>query len=107
VTKESFTLACLECSFVSTLFNDPTCRICGLGNEETNHLFAYCEGLTQIRMKVCGLTILSEPFTWTPTTLLAMIREIEKICPEEGQLNLRDIEYDLINTDSNTDPMTE
>jgi hypothetical protein len=36
-----------------------------------------------------------------------MIREIEKICPEEGQLNISDIEHDLINTDSNTDPMTE
>jgi hypothetical protein len=90
-----------------TLFNDPTCRTCGHGNEENNHLFAYCKGLTQIRMKICGLTILPEPFTWTPTILLAMIREIEKICPEEGQLNISDIEHDLTNIDPSTNPMTE
>jgi hypothetical protein len=58
-------------NFLTTpiLFSDPTCRICGQGNEETNHLFAYCEGLTQIRMKICGLTILPEPFKWTPNIL--------------------------------------
>jgi hypothetical protein len=90
-----------------TLFNDPTCRMCGQGNEENNHLFAYCEGLTPIRMKVCGLTILPESFKWTPTILLAMIREIEKICPEEGQLNIAEIDNDAMNTDAHIQPMTE
>jgi hypothetical protein len=39
--------------------------------------------------------------------LLAMIREIEKICPEEGQLNIADIEQDEMTIDIGTDLMTE
>jgi hypothetical protein len=81
--------------------------MCGQGNEETNHLFAYCEGLTQIRMTICGQTILPDPFKWTPNTLLTMIREIEKICPEEGQLNINNIENNLSNSGPNNNPMIE
>jgi hypothetical protein len=96
-------------NFLTTpdVFNDPTCRMCGQGNEETNHLFAYCEGLTQIRMRICGQTILPDPFKWTPNTLLTMIREIEKICPEEGQLNINNIENDLANSGPNNNPTIE
>jgi ribonuclease HI len=69
-------------------FNDPTCRCCGYEKEEANHLFAFCPGLAQCRMKVCGQTILSDPFKWTPGLLLEMIHEIDKICPEEGMLEV-------------------
>jgi hypothetical protein len=44
---------------------------------------------------------------WTPTVLLAMINEIEKICPEEGQLNITNIDHDLMNNDHRLSPMTE
>jgi hypothetical protein len=54
-----------------------------------------------------GLTTLPEPFTWTPAILLSVIREIEKICPEEGQLNISEIERDMTATDANTNPITE
>jgi ribonuclease HI len=60
----------------------PYCRACNLEKEETSHLFAYCEALSQIRMKVIGNVVLPEQFTWTPHQLLTMIREIDKICPE-------------------------
>jgi hypothetical protein len=35
-------------------------------------------------MKILGVTTLNENFEWKPQQLLAMIKEIEKICPEEG-----------------------
>jgi hypothetical protein len=35
-------------------------------------------------MKILCVTTLNENFEWKPQQLLAMIREIEKICPEEG-----------------------
>jgi ribonuclease HI len=88
-------------------FNDPKCRMCGQDKEETNHLFAYCTGLAPSRIKICGLATLPEPFMWTPAVLLAMIREIEKLCPEEGQLNIDEIEHDIMNTGNNSNPMTE
>jgi hypothetical protein len=58
-------------------------------------------------MKICGLTTLPEQFTWTPAILLLMIKEIEKICPEEGQLNISEIERDMTTTDANINPMIE
>jgi ribonuclease HI len=67
-----------------TNFDNPACRICGYEKEETNHLFAFCPGLAQIRMKICGHAILPDLFTWSPNQLLKMIHEIDKICPEEG-----------------------
>jgi hypothetical protein len=39
-------------------------------------------------MKVCGLITMPEKFEWTPTILLEMINEVDKICPEEGMLNI-------------------
>jgi hypothetical protein len=38
-------------------------------------------------MKIIGTVTLNEDFEWKPQQLLAMIREIEKICPEEGLPN--------------------
>jgi ribonuclease HI len=67
-------------------FDNPACRLCGYEKEETNHLFAFCPALAQIRMKTCGLPIFSDPFSWTPGQLLQMIHEIDKVCPEEGML---------------------
>jgi hypothetical protein len=43
-------------------------------------------------MRICGRPILDTYFSWTPTQLTAMIKEIEKLCPEEGMV------YDLTNT---------
>jgi ribonuclease HI len=65
-------------------YNSPKCRICNANREETSHLFAYCTGLAQLRMKIYGTPVLSENFKWTPSQLLAMIKEIDKFCPEEG-----------------------
>jgi ribonuclease HI len=73
-------------------FESPKCRLCDANKEETSHLFAYCPGLAQIRMRVCGQQRLSDNFKWTPTMLLAMIKEIDKVCPEEGMI------YDSTNT---------
>jgi hypothetical protein len=56
--------------------------------EETNHLYAYCIGLSQIRMKICGKITLNEHFEWSPNTLLTMAKEIDKICPEEGPIEI-------------------
>jgi hypothetical protein len=81
--------------------------MCGQDKEETNHLFAHCTGLAPSRMKICGLAILPELFVWTPAILLAMIREIEKLCPEEGQLNIDEIEHDIMTTGNNSNIMTE
>jgi hypothetical protein len=44
---------------------------------------------------------------WTPTVLPAMINEIEKICPEEGQLNITGIDHDLMNNEHRPSTMTE
>jgi hypothetical protein len=66
--------------------------MCEASKEETSHLFAYCPGLAQVRMKICGRPILDTDFSWSPTQLLAMIKEIEKLCPEEGMV------HDLTNT---------
>jgi hypothetical protein len=30
-----------------------------------------------------GIITLPDNFTWTPTQLLAMVKEIDQICPEE------------------------
>jgi hypothetical protein len=38
---------------------------------------------------------------------LSMIREIEKICPEEGQLDIMEIEQDPTNTSNSVNPMPE
>jgi hypothetical protein len=73
-------------------FESPKCRLCDSNKEETSHLFAYCPGLAQIRMRICGQQRLSDDFKWTPTMLLAMIKEIDKVCPEEGMI------YDSTNT---------
>jgi hypothetical protein len=81
--------------------------MCDQGKEETNHLFAYCTGLAPSRMKICGLATLPEPFGWTPVILLSMIWECEKICPEEGQLNIEEIEHGIPNTGNNFNSMTE
>jgi hypothetical protein len=43
-------------------------------------------------MRICGQQRLSDDFKWTPTMLLAMIKEIDKVCPEEGMI------YDSNNT---------
>jgi hypothetical protein len=48
-------------------------------------------------MKILGTAYLHEDFEWKPQQLLAMIKEIDKICPEGGKPN------DLIN---NPEPQT-
>jgi hypothetical protein len=71
------------------VFLTHSCRACQTSKEETSHLFAFCEGLSQIRMRtLCHLT-LPDQFNWTPHQLLSMIVEIDKICPEEGTDNLQ------------------
>jgi hypothetical protein len=35
-------------------------------------------------MRLWGKDVLTEGFTWTPNQLLAMINEVDKICPEEN-----------------------
>jgi hypothetical protein len=42
-------------------------------------------------MRVYGQPLLDKNFKWTPAQLLAMIKEIDKICPEEGMIQ------DLVN----------
>jgi hypothetical protein len=56
-------------------------------------------------MKVCGLTALPEKFKWTPTTLAAMIKEIEKICPEEGLPNSHAIDIRPLAITQGSPPM--
>jgi ribonuclease HI len=90
-----------------TEFSDPKCRTCGQDKEETNHLFAYCTSLAQPRMKICGLPTLPEPFVWTPPNLLSMISEIERISPEEGQLNTGQIDNDIMTNNNNINTMAE
>jgi ribonuclease HI len=67
------------------IFTNPSCRLCGAEKEETSHLFAFCPGIAPIRMRIIGTPIL-EHFKWSPSQLLAMIKEIDKICPEEGMM---------------------
>jgi ribonuclease HI len=74
-------------------FDDPRCRLCGSDKEETSHLFAFCPALAPVRMKITGRPILEDQFKWQPALLLTMIKEIEKICPEEGMIEtLRQLE---------------
>jgi hypothetical protein len=40
-------------------------------------------------MKLWGKNTLPKEFTWTPNQLLEMIREVDKICPEEGTVDLQ------------------
>jgi hypothetical protein len=63
--------------------------------------------LMQLRMKVCGQLMLPETFTWTPTMFLAMIKEIEKICPEEGQFDAQNIDTDITTSDNTMQAITE
>jgi hypothetical protein len=70
-------------------FHNPLCRVCNEQREETSHLYAHCPGLAPIRMKLWGKPNLSNEFTWTPTQLLKMIKEVDKICPEETTLDLQ------------------
>jgi hypothetical protein len=51
-------------------------------------LVAHCQGLAQIRMTKLGKITLEEKFSWTPNQLLTIIKEIDKICPEEGLTNI-------------------
>jgi ribonuclease HI len=67
-------------------FVSPICRLCNENREESSHLFAYCIALAPIRMRVYGQPQLDKNFKWTPAQLLAMIKEIDKICPEEGMI---------------------
>jgi hypothetical protein len=69
-------------------FTDPLCRACNDHREETSHLYANCPSLSPIRMKLWGIPSLPTGFKWTPTKLLEMIAEVDKICPEEGMLEL-------------------
>jgi hypothetical protein len=55
--------------------------------EETSHLYAFCQGLTQIRMRLFGKTMFEDRFEWSPKQLLNFIKEVDKICPEEGHPN--------------------
>jgi hypothetical protein len=84
---------------ISEIFPSPNCRICQTEKEESSHLFAFCPGLTQIRMRILGTTQLQENFEWKPQQLLEMIKEIDKICPEEGMLN-----FDDTNQNTSYDP---
>jgi ribonuclease HI len=68
-------------------FTNPQCRACDNAKEETSHLFAYCPGLAPIRSRILGVPTLNENFEWKPQQLLAMIKEIDKICPEEGSFD--------------------
>jgi hypothetical protein len=85
------------------LFNSPLCRACNLQREETSHLFAYCPSLAPIRMKLWGVPHLPEGFRWSPSQLLKMIVELDKICPEEGtnDLQMNDFGPDDNANDSN------
>jgi ribonuclease HI len=89
-----------------TTYNSPLCRACKTEKEETSHLFAHCHGLAQQRMKICGTVTLPENFKWTPHMLLAMTKEIDKICPEEGTLVQR-TDIDLRNDDHDDAMMTD
>jgi hypothetical protein len=60
---------------------------CQKDREETSHLFAFCEALSPIRMRILGESTLAQNFKWSPNTLLEMITEIDKLCPEEGHPN--------------------
>jgi hypothetical protein len=40
-------------------------------------------------MKLWGKSLLPADFDWTPTQLLELIKEADKICPEEGMLDLQ------------------
>jgi ribonuclease HI len=88
-------------------FTDSFCRACNQARVETNHLFAHCTGLMPQRMKVCGQPTLPENFSWSPSMLLAMIKEIEKVCPEEGQIDTQTAEADNITNGDITQTMAE
>jgi hypothetical protein len=64
------------------------------------HLYAYCPGLAPIRIKLWGKTILPNEFTWTSNQLLIMIKEVDKIRPEEGLLDLQKIDQRQITADN-------
>jgi ribonuclease HI len=83
-------------------FTNPLCRACNETKEETSHLYAHCPSLAPIRMKLWGKCFLPAEFEWTPTQLLELIREVDKICPEEGTLDLQspDIRPNDANNDS-------
>jgi hypothetical protein len=57
-------------------------------------------------MKICGIVTLPENFKWTPHMLLAMTKEIDKICPEEGTFT-QHTDIDLRNDDQNNVMMTD
>jgi ribonuclease HI len=66
------------------LYGSSTCRACKEEREETSHLFAFCDGLCHLRMRILGKLKLNDNFEWTPHQLLTMIQAIDLIYPEEG-----------------------
>jgi ribonuclease HI len=71
------------------LFTNPVCRACNEQREETHHLYAFCPNLAPARMKLWGIPCLPANFKWTPSQLLELILEADRICPEEGTIDLQ------------------
>jgi ribonuclease HI len=67
----------------SEKFPSPLCRVCGQDREETSHLYAYCYGLNNIRVRTLGVISFGTKIEWTGRQLLAMARKTEELCPEE------------------------
>jgi hypothetical protein len=57
-------------------------------------------------MKICGTITLPENFPWAPNILLALTKEIDKVCPEEGTFDTTDADYDIRTDDTNQRAMT-
>jgi hypothetical protein len=65
-------------------FETSLCRACKEKREETSHLYAFCDGLAHVRMRILGKTLLEPSFEWQPHQLISMIEIIDKLYPEEG-----------------------
>jgi hypothetical protein len=65
------------------------------------------QGLAQIRIKNFGTITMPEKFTRTPSKLITMIREIDKICPEEGAPELQDLSYGQQTNGNSNSPIAE
>jgi hypothetical protein len=58
-------------------------------------------------MKTTGSLALPQQFTWTPHQLLTMIKEIDKVCLEEGMLDVQPTNYCSQVSDINTNTNNE
>ena len=79
---------------------DPTCRLCGEDNEDSEHIIAECDALWKERLESFGKVQLDTPIPWTPAELMNFlkidrIKELENDDIENGDTSENNSDEDV------------